>query len=136
MLLALFAEVVYAWIIQKWESKIYCDGVQGGSHAIYAISSVKNEELVCGGPNPFADVRTEWSPAWLDPVQPVLLLPPDAELDPIAVARLTLGVESPRHSLVSGNDEAPQCSSTSSAEAPSPHVQPALPGRHPWSPVA
>ncbi len=108
--------------------------MQGGSHAIYAISSLRNDELVSGGPNPFADVLAEWEV--VDPVQPVMLLPPDAELDPAAVARLTPGAESPRQLPVAGDEPAQQPSRTSSVEAQSPRVPSALTGAHPYAACA
>lgn len=117
------------------------DGMsQGGSHAIYAISSVRNEEsLVIDGPNPFGEVRdAPWGPVLADgDVQPVLL-PADAELDPVAVARLKLGADLTLEQLqemqVAGDDEAPQPSGTSPVEALIPDVHPdpwSLPGDYP-----
>ncbi|CAL8467742.1 g7280 [Coccomyxa elongata] len=97
-------------------------GMQG-SHAIYAVSSVRNDDPLVGGPNPFADVRSLWSTEWCG-AQQYTLLPPDAELPPEAVARLTVPEGSwPLHVSLSENEQAPQPSCTSPVEANLAHVQ-------------
>lgn len=94
-----------------------------GSHAIYAVSSVRNDDPLVGGPNPFADVRSLWSTEWCG-AQHYTLLPSDAELPPEAVARLTVPEGSwPLHVSLSENEQAPQPSRTSPVEANLAHVQ-------------
>ena len=100
-----------------------------GSHAIYAVSSVRNHEPLVGGPNPFADMRLVWRADLCGPQQ-VTLLPPDAKLPAEAVARLTVPENIlPPHVSISENEPAPQPSRTSPVEAKLAHVQSPLQSR-------
>lgn len=90
----------------------------GGSHAIYAVSSVRNDESpLRSGPNPFAMMPMPPAVEWGNQ----MLLPRSTEPDPAAAELLRWGYPPLKRSEDaypgSGNETATQSSSSSSAVA-------------------
>jgi hypothetical protein len=110
---------------------------RGGSHAIYTVSSVRNDDsTVRHGPNPFAGMATQQIrlPCSSAVSQEDALLPLGAALDPLAVERLRCDCFHDWRDLgrALGTSTRPLGSCTSSVVDHRPDVLAAQPGQQPW----